>query len=89
MKTFEVIVFGNFTGMACLHGYKVQSSVNANIRKFAFELIPPDLSFRYFYFYTDTEMDKKRYSRPIQLFSYLRHEIRWFFTWMFLFFSDG
>ncbi|KAF0765515.1 Uncharacterized protein FWK35_00008033 [Aphis craccivora] len=46
-------------GMACLHGYKVQSSVNASVRKFAFELIPPDLSFRYFYFYTDTEVDKR------------------------------
>lgn len=53
--------------MACLHGYKVQSSVNASIRKFAFELIPPDLSFRYFYFYTDTEIDKRRYSKPSSL----------------------
>ncbi|VVC26144.1 Hypothetical protein CINCED_3A015350 [Cinara cedri] len=48
-------------GMACLHGYRVQSSVNTSIKKFAFELIPPDLSFRYFYFYTDTEVDKRRY----------------------------
>ncbi|XP_025408595.1 uncharacterized protein LOC112682271 isoform X2 [Sipha flava] len=53
-------------GMACLHGYKVQSSVNASIRKFAFELIPPDLSFRYFYFYTDTEVDKKKWIAALE-----------------------
>ncbi|XP_025197819.1 uncharacterized protein LOC112596379 isoform X2 [Melanaphis sacchari] len=53
-------------GMACLHGYKVQSSVNASVRKFAFELIPPDLSFRYFYFYTDTEVDKRRWIAALE-----------------------
>jgi len=59
-------MFFELIGMACLHGYKVQSSVNASVRKFAFELIPPDLSFRYFYFYTDTEMDKRRYSQKLR-----------------------
>ncbi|XP_050424277.1 uncharacterized protein LOC126835621 isoform X2 [Adelges cooleyi] len=53
-------------GMACLHGYKVQSSVNASMRKFAFELIPPDLSFRYFYFFTDTEVDKRRWIAALE-----------------------
>lgn len=82
--------------MACLHGYKVQSSVNASIRKFAFELIPPDLSFRYFYFYTDTEVDKRRYSQTLRYYDLNTYEFRlvvlyfyvheWLFT---IFFSDG
>ncbi|XP_050524276.1 uncharacterized protein LOC126895959 [Daktulosphaira vitifoliae] len=53
-------------GMACLHGYKVQSSINTNIKRFAFELIPQDLSFRYFYFFTDTEIDKRRWIAALE-----------------------
>lgn len=46
--------------IACLQGYRVQSS-GVSGKRFSFEVIPPQSKQKHFYFYTDTEIDKKRY----------------------------
>jgi len=47
-------------GAAHLHGYRVQT-VSLGGKKYAFELIPPQLSMRHYYLAADNENDRKRY----------------------------
>lgn len=48
-----------FAGVACLHGYRVQQTVSGS-KKHAFEIVPADPSQKYFYFHTESDMDRKR-----------------------------
>lgn len=48
--------------MVCLHGYKVATlQTTAAGKKYSFEVIPPETKLRHYYFYADSDMEKKRY----------------------------
>ncbi|CAH0386410.1 unnamed protein product [Bemisia tabaci] len=51
--------------LASLHGYRVQCS-NTVKQKFLFELIPPDCCYKHFHFYTDNEIDRKRWITALE-----------------------
>ncbi|XP_052121926.1 uncharacterized protein LOC127749125 [Frankliniella occidentalis] len=57
-------------GMACLHGYRLLSTTIAG-RRHVFEMIPPLVHQRHFFFSTETEMDKKRWMSAME-YSILR-----------------
>ncbi len=56
----NMILIDVFTGVAHLHGYKLEETLPFN-KKFGFSLLPPEQNMRLFYFYADNETDMKRY----------------------------
>lgn len=62
---YQDVNAGNAFGVACLHGYKVRQPPK-DIDKHSFEIIPSDPNQKYFYFCTETDMDKKRWVTALE-----------------------
>jgi len=50
----------DFLASLCLQGYRVQSAGLKSSKRLMFELEPPDLRLRLFYFLAETETEKRR-----------------------------
>ncbi|CAG9766941.1 unnamed protein product [Ceutorhynchus assimilis] len=54
----------NATGVALLHGYKVQQISSS--KKYAFEVIPPDNDKKHYYFHAESDTDRRRWISALE-----------------------